>query len=63
MPFFSFDPSAAGDWSITPEVPYAAHYRFIVVDEPPDRASLDAYWNAYADPASPEVSPIETIAE
>jgi len=55
MPFFSFDPSALGDWSITPDNPYVARYRFIVMDEAPSRASLDAYWNAYAHPAIPEV--------
>ncbi len=61
MPFFSFDPSALGDWAITPEKPYVAHYRFIVMDEPLARGSLDAYWNAYANPATPEISPINTI--
>jgi hypothetical protein len=51
MPFFSFAPTQLGDFSIEPGQPYVARYRFIVTDGAPDRALLDAYWNAYAKPA------------
>jgi len=51
-PFFCYAPSQLGDWAITPEQPYAARYRFIVQDGPPDKAELDRLWNDYAHPPS-----------
>jgi len=58
-PFFCFSPSSAGDWEITPNQPYRAHYRVVVLDGPPDRAQLDRLWHAFASvppAAAPEVA-------
>lgn len=57
-PFFCFAPSQLGDWQIEPGKPYVARYRFVVMDGAPDRALLDAYWNAYANPAKAVVEPV-----
>jgi hypothetical protein len=57
-PFFCFAPSQGGDWAIEPGKPYVARYRFVVADGAPDRAQLDAYWNAYAQPAVVKVEAV-----
>lgn len=50
-PYVSFTPPQAGEFRIEPGRPYVARYRFVVADGPPDRAVLEAHWNAYARPA------------
>ncbi|MBL9204928.1 MAG: PmoA family protein [Opitutaceae bacterium] len=47
MPFFSFAPSALGDFEITPVKPLVMRYRFIVSDGPPDQNRMEAWWNGY----------------
>ncbi len=49
-PYICFVPSRLGAWSITPERPHVAKYRFIVADGPADPAMLDRLWRDYADP-------------
>ncbi|HEX7861522.1 MAG TPA: PmoA family protein [Verrucomicrobiae bacterium] len=49
-PFFCFAPSQLGDWSIEPGKPYVSKYRFVVSDGEPDKAQIDALWEAYANP-------------
>ncbi|MSU69768.1 MAG: hypothetical protein EXS39_03115 [Opitutaceae bacterium] len=51
LPFLCFAPSQLGDFPIEPGKPFVARYRFIVADGAPNRALLDAFWNAYAKPA------------
>jgi hypothetical protein len=58
MPYFSFAPQQLGDFSIEPGKPYVARFRFIVTDGAPDRAFLDACWNAYAQPAAVKLTPL-----
>lgn len=55
-PFVCFAPSQLGEWRIEPGRPHVARYRFVVLDGPPDRALLDAYWQAYAQPAQAVVT-------
>lgn len=52
-PYFTYTPSQLGDWSITPEAPYVARYRFVVQDGTPDPERLERLWQDYARP--PEV--------
>ena len=47
-PFFCFAPQQAGDMELTPGKPYVSRYRFIVADNPPDRAELQRLWYDYA---------------
>lgn len=54
-PFFCYAPSQLGDWSITPEKPYVARYRFVVFDGPPDPKWIDRLWDGYAKPPAVEV--------
>lgn len=58
MPYFSFAPQQIGDFSIEPGKPYVARFRFIVTDGAPDRAFLDACWNAYAQLAVVSLTPL-----
>ncbi len=58
MPYFSFVPQQLGAFSIVPGNPYVARYRFIVTDGAPDRAFLDACWQAYAKPAVATLAPL-----
>ncbi len=51
-PYISFAPQQLGEFSLVPGSPYIARFRFIVLDGPPDRALLDAYWHGYALPAT-----------
>lgn len=51
MPFFSFAPQQLGEFAINPGRPYVARFRVIVTDGEPDRAWLDACWNAYTQAA------------
>ncbi len=55
-PYFSFAPQVLGGFAIEPGKPYTARFRFVVMDGPPDRALLDAYWNGDAIPAIATVS-------
>ncbi len=48
MPYFVFAPAISGDFQITPQAPFKAHYRVVVFDGEPDRARLDRLWNAFA---------------
>lgn len=57
-PFVCFAPSQLGEWRIEPGRPHVARYRFVVMDGPPDRALLEAYWQAYARPAEVAVIPV-----
>jgi len=57
IPYFSFVPQQLGEFSIVPGTPYVARYRFIVTDGAPDRAFLEACWQAYAAPAPVTLSP------
>lgn len=57
-PFFCYAPSQLGEWQIRPGEPYVARYRFVVMDGAPDAALLDAYWNAFAHPATARVEPL-----
>jgi hypothetical protein len=50
MPYFCYAPSQLGAFSIRPGEPYAARYRFVVFDGPPDPEALDRLWNDYAYP-------------
>lgn len=58
MPYFSFVPQQLGAFSIEPGKPYVARFRFIVTDGAPDRAFLDACWQAYATPAAATLAPL-----
>lgn len=49
-PYICFVPSRLGTWSITPDKPYAARYRFVVSDGAADVALLERLWRDYADP-------------
>jgi hypothetical protein len=51
MPYMSFVPQQLGDFAIEPGKPYVARFRFVVTDGAPDGARIDAFWNAYAEPA------------
>ncbi len=51
-PFFCFAPSQLGDWSIEPNLPYHAEYRFVVFDGAPNRDWLNQLWTDYAHPPS-----------
>lgn len=55
-PFICFAPSQLGEWKIEPGHPYRARYRFITMDGPPDPVLLEAYWQGYAHPATPELT-------
>jgi hypothetical protein len=55
-PFFNWAPSQAGDWSITPDRPFVARYRFVVADGAPDVAELERLWNDLAHPPVVTVS-------
>ena len=57
MPYFSFVPQQLGAFSIEPGKPHVARFRFIVTDGAPDRAFLDACWQAYATPATVTLTP------
>lgn len=58
MPYMSFVPQQLGDFAIEPGKPYVLRFRFVVTDGAPDRARIDAFWNAYADPARVTVEAI-----
>ena len=49
-PFFCFAPSQGGDWAITPEQPYVARYRALLIDGAPDASDINAAWEDYAHP-------------
>ena len=49
-PYICFVPSRLGTWSITPDKPYAARYRFVASDGAADVALLERLWRDYADP-------------
>ncbi len=57
QPFFCYAPEQLGDFQITKDKPYAAHYRFVVVDGPPDAKFLEACWQGYAHPGVATVTP------
>lgn len=57
-PYVSFVVQQLGEFAIEPGRPYVARYRFVVMDGAPDRAALEAYWQAYAQPAQATVSPL-----
>lgn len=52
-PFFCYAPPAEGDFEIAPGKPYAARYRFVAADGPPDPAEIERLWRDFAEP--PEV--------
>ena len=54
-PFVCFVPSQLGEWEITPDSPYTANYRFVVMDGDPDAGEIDRLWNDYAEPPRAEV--------
>ena len=58
MPYMSFVPQALGDFAIEPGNPYVARFRFVVTDGAPDRAKIDAFWNAYAQPSVVKVEAV-----
>ena len=47
-PFFCFAPQQLGGMEIVPGQPYIARYRLIVADGPPDAATAESWWIAYA---------------
>ena len=55
IPYFSLVPQQLGEFRIEPGKPLVLNYRFIVFDGAPDRAEIDAYWNAYAQEANARV--------
>lgn len=56
MPYLSFVPQQLGDFAIEPGKPYVARFRFVAADGAPDRAKLDAFWQGYAQPATPTIA-------
>jgi hypothetical protein len=52
FPYISLVPQALGDFAIAPGEKYVARFRFVVADGQPDRALLEAYWQAFAHPVS-----------
>ena len=50
VPYFCFAPMRVGAFEIAPDSPYAARYRLVVTDGPPDAALLDAQWADFAAP-------------
>jgi hypothetical protein len=55
MPYFSFAPQSLGAFALEPGSTHRMRFRFVVLDGPPDRALLDAYWHGYALPATATV--------
>ena len=49
-PFFNWAPSQQGDWSISPDAPFIATYRFVVMDGAPDAELFDRLWQDFATP-------------
>jgi hypothetical protein len=49
-PYICFAPSRLGGWSISPERPFVARYRFVVSDGPADPTLLDRLWHDFATP-------------
>ena len=56
MPYFCFTPATAGEFTIQPGRPYVSRYRFVIHDGPADAARLEAFWQAFAQPA--ELHPV-----
>jgi hypothetical protein len=48
-------PCQQTEWSITPDEPYIARYRFIIEDGQPVFQRLNLLWQDYADPLHAEV--------
>jgi hypothetical protein len=55
QPFFCYVPAAKAGFTISPEHPYVARYRFIVQDGLPDAKFIEACWQGFAHPASATV--------
>jgi hypothetical protein len=55
IPFFCFAPSQDGQWEISPDKPYTARYRFIVMDSGPDKDLIERLYTDWADPPKVEV--------
>ena len=55
-PFFNWAPSQAGDWAISPDQPYDATYRFVVMDGPPNVELLERLWTDFADPVEVRIA-------
>jgi hypothetical protein len=56
QPFFCYSPPAMGEFSITPQNPYYARYRFLVADGEPDKELIEKIWNDYATPPTVQVN-------
>lgn len=54
-PFFCYAPPQAGDFQITREKPYAAHYRFVTFDGQPNADRLNEIWEDYNRPVTTEI--------
>lgn len=53
MPYFSFVPQQLGAFTLEPGRPYTVRFRFVITDDEPNPALLEAYWQGYARPAVP----------
>ena len=49
-PYLTMTPCQQTEWSITPDEPYIARYRFIIEDGPPVFQRINLLWQDYADP-------------
>ncbi len=49
-PYFCFAPCVDGTFTIDQQHPYAARYRFLVTDTPPNPSWLDAQWQTWCAP-------------
>lgn len=54
-PFFCYAPPQEGPFSISPQEPYNAQYRFVTFDGAPDAHKLDDLWEDYAHPVEATV--------
>ena len=56
-PFFCFSPATPGEFELTPDKPYQADFRVVVLDGVPDRSQIDRLWNAFASVPPPAAPP------
>lgn len=63
MPYFCYAPSQLGPFAIQPGEVYAARYRFVAFDGPPDPEALDRLWNDYAYPPAVTVEPLSSRSQ
>ncbi len=56
QPFYCYTPVQSAAFQITRTQPYAARFRFLTLDGPPDAKFLEACWQGYAHPGAATVT-------